>query len=219
MSEAFFTILNWSEVWALLIPLSVLMNHKQQPKYLKPVVIYLWIALLLNISGDIIADFKSYFPSWLQRNVVLYNVHSLVRFTCFSLFFILLQQPYYKLIKKVLPFIFILFLSVNFSMGDDFFNPHHLSGNLLAAEAYILLTYCMIYYLSQLKEEKVLTGGKDFWVVVGLSIYVVTNFFVFLFYVPMMTENETLASNMWNVHNVVYIFLCVMIAKSFCHVA
>lgn len=219
MSEAFLTILNWSEVWALLIPLSVLLTHKRQPIYLQPIVIYLWIALVLNISGDIIADFKAHFPSWLQSNTVLYNIHSLVRFTCFSLFFLLLQQPYYRLIKKILPFIFIIFLSVNFSMGDDFFYPEHISGNLLSAEAYLLLVYCMTYYLSQLKEEKVLTGGKDFWVVIGLSIYVVTNFFVFLFYVPMMTDNMALASNMWNVHNVVYIFLCVMIAKSFRHAA
>lgn len=214
MSEKFLIILNWSEVWALLIPLFVLLFHRKQPNFLRPVVLYLWLALLLNISGDIIADFKLYFPAWLQSNTVLYNVHSVIRFTCFSSFFILLRQPYYKGVKKMLPFIFILFITVNFSMGDNFFNPKHLSGNLLAAEAYLLLVYCMTYYLSELKEEKVLTRGKDFWVVTGLSIYVVTNFFVFLFYVPMMTDNPDLASSMWNIHNVVYILLCLLIAKS-----
>lgn len=219
MGEEFLTILNWSEVWALLIPLFVLLFRKDQPKHLKPVILYLWIALILNISGDIIADFNSYFPAWLQSNTVLYNVHSLIRFTCFSSFFILLRQPFYNKVKKILPFIFILFITVNFSVGEYFINPDHLSGNLLAAEAYLLLVYCMTYYLSELKEEKVLKRGKDFWVVTGLSIYVVTNFFVFLFYVPMMTDNPDLASSMWSIHNVVYILLCSLIAKSFYDVA
>ncbi len=57
--------------------------------------------------------------------------------------------------------------------------------------------------------------GNDFLVVTGLSIYVVFNFFVFLFYVPMITENPDLANNMWDVHNAAYIILCILTAKAF----
>ncbi|WP_220096069.1 hypothetical protein [Daejeonella oryzae] len=171
---------------------------------------------MINLTADIIGDFKVYFPYWLQSNNVLYNLHSIIRFTCFSYFFILLPQSSFTRIKKILPSIFILFITVNFSIAEYFFYEDHLSGNLLAAEAYLLLIYCMIYYLSQLREDiEILTRGKDFWIVTGLSIYVVSNFFVFLFYVPMITENMNLAANMWNVHNASYILLCLFIARSF----
>ena len=211
--------MNWSEVWALLIPLFVLAVNGRQPKFLHPVILYLWIALIINLAADIIGDFRSILPSWLQSNNVLYNLHSIIRFACFSFFFILLGQSSFKILKKSLPVIFIILLTVNFSISENFLYPAHLSGNLLATEAYLLLIYCMTYYLSQLKEDiQVLTRGKDFWLVTGLSIYVVTNFFVFLFYVPMINYNKELAANMWNVHNAAYILLCLSIARSF-HVA
>jgi hypothetical protein len=98
---------------------------------------------------------------------------------------------------------------------EDFGNPDHLSGNLLSAEAYVLLIYCMLYYLAKLRDEvDDITSGADFWIVTGLSIYVVVNFFVFLFYVPMINQDGKLADNMWNVHNIAYIFLCLFITKA-----
>ena len=204
----------------MLIPLLVLSIRGKQPNFLQPVIVYLWVALIINLIGDIIGDFKAHFPDWLQSNNVLYNLHSIIRFTCFSSFFFLLNQGSFHILKKTLPVVFIIFISVNFIVKDDFFNPAHLSGNLLAGEAYLLLIYCMTYYLSQLKEDKkVFTRDKDFWVVTGLSIYVVTNFFVFLFYVPMIKDNPELAANMWNVHNVSYILLCLSIARAFYVVA
>jgi hypothetical protein len=216
MIEILLFIFNWSEVWALLIPLSVLLLYGRQPRFLKPVILYIWIALFINLAADIIGDFKTFLPPRFHSNNVLYNLHSLIRFTCFSLFFILLAQPSYQLLKKTLPVIFILFISVNFSLVEGFFNPDHLSGNLLSAEAYLLLVYCMIFYLSQVKvERKNLSRDKAFLVVTGLSIYVVSNFFVFLFYVPMIKDNPELAANMWYVHNVAYILLCVAIARAF----
>jgi hypothetical protein len=74
----------------------------------------------------------------------------------------------------------------------------------------------MTFYLSQIKEDKrILIQDKAFLVVTGLSIYVVSNFFVFLFYVPMIKDNPELAANMWYVHNVAYIILCLAISRSF----
>lgn len=118
--------------------------------------------------------------------------------------------------KKIIPVIFIAFLIIDFGFFEDFFFHNHISGNLFSAEAFLLLVYCMLYYLSKLKDaEGNFSGSKDFWVVTGLSIYVVTNFFVFLFYVPMIKENSHLANNMWDVNNVAYIILCIFITKAF----
>ncbi|MDQ6901937.1 MAG: hypothetical protein M3139_02855 [Bacteroidota bacterium] len=209
-------MLDWSEVWALLLPLIVLIFKRNQPHYLKPVIIYLFFAFFINLAGDIIGDFTRALPQWLQSNNILYNVHSTIRFICFSYFFLLLKQPSFITLKKVIPFISLFIIIINFKYLETFANPGHLSGNLLATEAYFLLIYCVLYYLAKLRsEEDDLTWGPDFWVATGLSIYVVVNFFVFLFYVPMIEQNSKMADHIWDVHNVAYIILCIFIAKAF----
>ncbi|HWD88992.1 MAG TPA: hypothetical protein VG367_12745 [Mucilaginibacter sp.] len=217
MTKIFQTIFDWSEVWALLIPLVFLFRHKQ-PALLKPVVVYLWLALALNIFGDIIGELKRalHFPHWLQSNNPLYNLHSLVRFACFSYFFISLPQTHYKTFKKIIAGLFALFFIVDFGFFENFFYFNHLSGNLLSAEAYLLLIYCMLYYLEVLlSEDDTAFKGPVFWVTTGLSIYVVINFFVFLFYVPMITQDMVLTDRMWNAHNTAYIILCIFITRAF----
>ena len=211
-------VLDWSEIWALLIPLFVLLFHRKQPAYLKPVIIYLWLALMINLVIDIIMGFNIYridLPTWLNSNNPFYNIHSITRFICFSIFFIRLPQTSFIILKKILVTLSVVFIIINFIFFENFFNPNHLSGNLLAAEAYLLLVYCVLYYLSVFRNENDgLTNGQDFWVVTGLSIYVVTNFFVFLFYVPMLDVNLVLANNMWYVHNIAFIIFCIFITKA-----
>ncbi len=215
MNDILSDIMDWSEVWALLIPLLYFLFKRNQPRYLTPVIVYLFIALLINLTGNIIADYKDYLPLWMHSNNPLYNVHSLIRLICFSCFFIALKQPSFTRLKYILPAISLLIIIINFKYVENFGNRDHLSGNLLAAEAYILLVYCMLYYLAKLRDdESDFSSDPDFWIVTGLSIYVVVNFFVFLFYVPMINQNPNLANNIWSVHNIAYIILCIFITKA-----
>ena len=143
-------------------------------------------------------------------------MHSIARFICFSIYFINLPQSSFAKFKKALAAASAVFLIINFSLFENFFNYDSFSGNLLATEAYLLLVYCMLYYLSELKDDsKNLFNGPDFWIVTGLSIYVVINFFVFLFYLPMIYVDQDLAVNIWNVHNIAFIIFCLFIAKAF----
>jgi len=216
MGDYLLLALDWSEVWSLFIPLFALSIFRKQPASLKPIIIYLFLALFLNLIIDFIIPFKKYFPSWLHSNNPFYNIHSVVRFICFSFYFIHLPQTSFKKLKKWLGIISLVFLLVNFSFFENFFNPKYFSGNLLTIEAYLLLSYCMLYYLSELKDDtKNLFDGPDFWVVTGLSIYVVTNFFVFLFYLPMINVDVELAINIWNVHNIAFIIFCLFITRAF----
>ncbi len=216
MNSTLRRLFDWAEVWALLIPLIYLLFKRKQPRFLKPVIIYLFIALFINIAVDIIADYKKHFPAWLQSNNPIYNVHSVIRLVCFSYFFIALKQPFFVRFKYVLPLVSLVVIIINFGFIENFGNPDHLSGNLLSAEAYLLLIYCMLYYLAKLSDETDdISTGPDFWIVTGLSIYVVVNFFVFLFYVPMIYQDGVLANDMWDIHNVAYILFCILITKAF----
>ena len=216
MNSTLRRLFEWAEVWALLIPLIYLLFKRRQPRFLKPVIIYLFIALFINIAVDIIADYKRHFPDWLQSNNPIYNVHSVIRLACFSYFFIALKQPFFVRFKYILPLLSLVVIIINFGFIENFGNPDHLSGNLLSAEAYLLLIYCMLYYLAKLSDDTDdINTGPDFWIVTGLSIYVVVNFFVFLFYVPMIYQDGVLANDMWDIHNVAYILLCIFITKAF----
>jgi len=207
-------ILNWSEVWALIIPLIVILFNRRQPTTLKPIIIYLWLAFILNFCIDIIMLINVYYHKSVMSNNFLYNMHSVVRFVCFSSYFIQLPQASFTKFKKVLAAASVTFIVINFSLFEDFFNYDSFSDNLLVTEAYVLLIYCMLYYLSELKDDsKNLFNGPDFWVVTGLSLYVVVNFFVFLFYLPMIDVDVNLAVNIWNVHNIAFIIFCIFITK------
>ena len=215
-------ILDWSEVWALLIPLAFILNRKNPPVYLKPVRLYVWIALLLNIGATIIWYRNRLgltgLPEFLQSNNFLYNIHSVIRLLLFSWFFILLNQRFMHRVKAVLPFLFILLLIINFVFFEDFFNYAMLSSRLLATEAAILLFYCLQYYIYLTIDDKGTSLKKQpgFWVVTGLSIYVAVNFFIFLFYTYLLKQNLIVfAVNIWDVHNIVFILLCICIAINF----
>jgi hypothetical protein len=208
-----YKILDWSEVWALLIPLAVLWKHKKQPRFFKPIILYVWLALLIDIPIDLAYIFKQSMPSWMWPNNYLYNIHSIVRFTCFGAFFILLNQPYLVKIKKLLPVISFACILVNFLFFENFFTPNTFSSRLLATEAGILLFYCLQYYLFRLQEDNAGSKkGNDFWMVTGLSIYVVFNFPFFLLYTSLDIKDQV---NWWYIHNVSYIILCIFIAKAF----
>jgi hypothetical protein len=208
-------LLDWSEVWAPLIPLTYFLFHREQPRYMRPVIVYLVIAFPLNLAIDIISEFKpTYVPNEVSNNP-LYNLHSVVRFISFVWFFKLLGQDGLRSVRRWLPAVFFLIAGVNAIYFEDPLDPDALNGNLLAAEAYLLLIYCMLYYLYKLRDDdEDFSTTPDFWVVTGLAIFVVVNFFVFLFYVPMDYQDIPLALDIWNVHNLVYIVFCLFLTRS-----
>ncbi len=216
MNNFLFKVLDWSEIWALLFPLAVLQFRRQQDRQMKPVILYIWLGFLINIVIDTIMAINMYFPNDYLSNNLFYNLHSVIRFACFSFYFIQLQPNSFRRLKKTLALGSILFLVFNFVFFEDFFNYNSLSGNLLATEAYLLLVYCMLYYLTELKNDRDgIFDTPHFWIVTGLGIYVVINFFVFLFYLPLIDVDIRLAVNFWNVHNIAFIIFCLFLTKAF----
>jgi hypothetical protein len=59
------------------------------------------------------------------------------------------------------------------------------------------------------------SGTPEFWVTTGLSIYVVINLPIFLFYNALSAQFEKFAIDIWNIHNLSYLILAVFLAKSF----
>jgi hypothetical protein len=218
MKEVFKGILDWLEVWALFIPIAALFKNKKQPAYLRPVVIYLFVALFLNLLIDISWKGKIpfHFPEWFQTNTYLYNILSIMRLFLFSLFFIRLNQPFLVTIKKVLPLVFLIFIIINFGFFENFFYFKLLSSRLHSVEAGILLFYCLQYYLYMLNQEQTLFSKfPSFWVVTGLSILIITSFPIYLFYNAIVHQSLDFAYKIWPVQKVALLIFCILIAKAF----
>jgi hypothetical protein len=208
-------ILDWSEVWALFIPASILLYTKQ-PAIHKPVVLYTWSALVINIITDVIWKFRTLLPVNLSSNNSLYNLHSVLTFFLFSSFFIGLNQPFLVKFKRILPLIFLVFIFVNFCFYEDFFDYWQLSSRLLSVEAILLLFYSLSYFLFKVNESvNVNIFTTDFWIATGLGLYVAVNFFIFLLYNELTVHMINFAINLWNVHNISYIVFNLFIAKGF----
>lgn len=209
-------LLDWSEVWAVLIPVYILLIVKKQPDILKPVVFYVWASLAINIAIDLTWKLNKILHAPYNSNNYLYNLHSVVRFYLFSTFFIQLKQPFLQRAKKIIPFIYGVFLLINFLFFEKFFNYYQFSSRSLAVEAIVLLFYTLQYYLFKINESvEVYTYKADFWIVTGLGIYVTINFFIFLLYNELTIRMQNFAINLWNVHNITYIIFNIFIAKGF----
>lgn len=216
IKKIFQEILDWSEVWAPLIPLVVLSFKGKQPRYFTPVIIYLWFALVVDAIIDVGWKFNDCAPGWMHPNNYLYNIHSIGRFICFSAFFFLLGQPFRSRVDKLVPVLALLFIAINFSFFENFYERELISSRLFAVESGLLLFYCLRYYLFKSQaEEGTERRGRDYWVVTGLSIYVVFNFFYFLFYTTLMNQYVDFVVAMWNFHNLTFIVLCIFIARAF----
>jgi hypothetical protein len=210
------SILDWSEVWSLGIPLAILIWKGKQPGVNKPVVYYIYFALFTNLCIDLIWKLRTAIPEPYNGNNYLYNIHSIVRFLLFSVYFIRLRQPFLVKTKKLLVPAFVLFLVINFSFFEHFFNYQVFSSRLLSVEAIFLLFYTLQYYLFMLQvDEGISTNRSDFWIATGLGIYVAVNFFIFLLYNKLTKELLNFAVIIWNVHNVSYILLNIFLAKAF----
>ncbi|AYL96737.1 hypothetical protein [Mucilaginibacter celer] len=214
MVELIKSIADWSEVWALLIPLAILFFKKKQPVFSKPVVAYIWVALIINTIIDTVWKLKLVLPPPYNTNNYLYNLHSVIRLLLFSSFFIRLNQPFLSRTKRVVPFVFLALVLINFSFYQNFFDYGHLSSRLLSFEAVIMMFYCMQYYLFKITEDE--EPGKkqpDFWIVTGIGIYYTVNFFIFLLYNQLTLRLHNFAISLWNIHNFTYTILCIFIAK------
>lgn len=225
MKDILQQILDWSEVWALLIPIIIFIHGKRREKWILPLKYYLLAALVINLAANIIwKRLRLNIDGWMQENIyffynedgslnntVLYNIHSILRFIFFAWFFYYLGKIF-RTVNRVIPPLFFLMSAITFVFYKDI---RDFSSLLLGTEAALLLIYCLLYYFNILRDEDSnIKRLPSFWAVTGLSIYVVINFPIFLFYTVLSRQSENFAVDIWDVHNISFILLCIFISKS-----
>ncbi|HSC54498.1 MAG TPA: hypothetical protein VLC98_12785 [Phnomibacter sp.] len=212
-------LLDYSEVWALFIPLAVWRTHRLQPGWMKPIINYLLVALVFNLACDTLSAIGDYYyvqqkkPPAYVNNIAIYNLHSIARFLLMLQFFVLLKRFSKKWNVYILVAFIVSIIAIELFTSESLFSVSGINGNLFTVEALLSLLLCMAYFLKLIQSDvQHFRYLKDFWVVAGFTTYFVINFFVFLFYNPLFRENQTLASRIWDVHNISYIILSIFIS-------
>jgi hypothetical protein len=218
-------LVDWLEVWALLIPIVAFMLNRMQPAYIKPVIAYVIVAFVINLLSNISWKFKhTYnFPVWYQTNTYFYSIHSIVRGFLLGCFFILLNQPFLQRAKKAVLVLFLLFIIINF-MYEPFVNYWYENGKLrstisyrlLAVEAAIMLFYCLQYYVYiLLQDDSEDNRHADFWIVTGLAIFSFCSFPIYIFYNAILNNYHTFTVDIWLVQKISFLIFCLCLARAF----
>lgn len=224
-------ILDWSEAWAPLVPLLFFLAFRPRRRWVWPVVLFLVLAFFINLASDLIwkryrlgmgewmyTHFRSFYntPPPGEReelsNQVLYNIHAILRYLGFAFFFHSLSRIFRRMNFILVP----LFMATLLVVFTGYRDIRDLSSLLMATDSALLLVYCLVYYFLLLKDERgFVKNNTHFWVVFGLSIYVVINFPIFLFYSVVSETAENFAITIWDLHNITYIIFCIFLAKAF----
>jgi hypothetical protein len=207
------SILDWSEVWAPLIPLYIFIFKRPKDNFLGIIAGYLLTAICINAVIDVSWLYNSRMPLILKNNNFLYNINSLCRIIFFTLLF---RNPIKIFPKKyfdIFLFAYLLFYFFYLRYDDNFFT---LNSLLHSTESICLLVFSIIYFIRLINSDKILLAFDPYLLIVsGLSIYESVNFFVFLFYQYLSANSKNFAHYLWDVHNVIFIIFCLLIAKAF----
>jgi hypothetical protein len=221
LMNIFRIIFDWTEVWALLIPLAFLLIYKPQKEWVPPVKWFLITAILLNTGIDFMwyinkMKWFGYDPEADRyvNNNILYNFGAITRLFFFSWFFAT-QGKGFRHISRIIPAVFIISLIIYFSFSRK--SIFDFSSFVLATDSGLLLIYCLWYTNKIMRDDKPAFSSRypPFWVVGGLTLYTSVNFFIFLFFEYLSAYDSDFLISTWDLHNILYFILCACISIAF----
>lgn len=203
------TIMDWSEVWGFLIPLAVIMIFRQF-KGMRPIIIYICVALVLNSIATIMQLYNGDMPNWMKNNNVVYNIHSVVRVLFFSWYIGKITPKQFAFIHKTILIVYIVFVVANFSFLES---PLDLSQRLSAAESIVLLFLCLAFFLRSIQDDSLTNWihQPSFLICFAVTLYEALTFFIFLFIFPIFDSNPTFGAICMNIYQVAFIVFCALL--------
>jgi hypothetical protein len=208
---------DWSEVWALLIPLIIILVYKPRGHHLGWVVCYVVAAFILNFLATFIIECYDLVPIWLYKkgNNVFYNLHSFVMTLFFCFYFISVRRYKKTILLKTLLILYIVFVLINFVFLEP---PTKLSTRHFTTGSIVLLIMCLFYFIHSISEESQTNWLKhpSFIICSAVFLYESVTFFIYLFFYPMYSKTYnkdfSFALLMMRIYQAIFIVFCILLA-------
>jgi hypothetical protein len=208
MRNFFIYLLAWSEIWAPLIPLAIIIFFYTRTPLIYPLVLYVIIALILNILSTLISLYINHMPSFIKSNSFIYHIHSVARVILFSWYI-----SKVKIIRSVLFQRSILILYLLTASVLIFTYPYELlSSYLFAAESITLLLLCILFFINLMYEDSRTNWVRHpaFFMIAGIIQFEIILFFTFSFL--QFFSDEEFAWGALKTYSISFIILCIIIA-------
>lgn len=209
---------DWSEVWALLIPLIVILVHRPKGSFVKWVTWYVLLGLLFNFLATCMNENYRLFPLWLSMhgNNIFYNLHSFFMAIFLGWYIVNTWESRYGNILRMLIGGYIFFVIVNFILWESLFK---LSTHHFTAGSIVLLILCLSYFLHILISDNSKINWirhPSFIICVAVFLYQAITFFIFLFFYPLNNNASaavlSFALFMMRVYQAAFIVFCILLA-------
>jgi hypothetical protein len=212
-------LIDWSEVWPLLIPLAIFMIFRPKGKSVNWLITYIILALLLNTFSVFLVESPHLLPSFLlldAGNNLYYNLHSLVMVICFSAYIISVRTYKYPKLLNGLIIAYMLFVVVNFIFFES---PLLLNTLHFTIGSIVLLIVCLFYFFRSIVDDESNINWlrhPSFIICTGLCLYEVVTFFIWLFIYPLFNKNINydmkFAQAMMQVYQASFVLFCILLA-------
>lgn len=210
------SILDWSEVWALLLPLSILLIYKISDQSTRFIKLYVSIGLLLNFSAVFMLEYYYLVPKWLyvdnlSNNNILYNIHSMTRVLLLSLYITTIKLSKHTTLSKIILVTYFIYILTNYFFIES---PLFLSSNTFVSESIVLLIFCILYFFKSIQDDSQVNWLKhpSFLVCTGICFYEVTTFFIFLFFYPLSLKDQDFFKVTMRIYSISFTILCIFLA-------
>lgn len=209
-------IIVWSEVWAFLIPLAVIVFFKPAGKAVRLLIAYVIMGFVLNFCAIFTLVYPNLVPPVFRyNNNIFYNVHSFIMVLFLGLYILKIRTYKHITLLKGLLMLYVIFVLVNFTF---FGHPLFYSTRHFTTGSIVLLILCLFYFFSSIQEESKVNMLKhpSFLITSAVSLYHGITFFIFLFLLPMFNsaynKDLSLTDLMMKITQVTFVIFCILLA-------
>lgn len=213
MIKTLLEITSWAEIAGIIISLSFVIIYKPKNRETRPLVLYIYIAFVLNLMITAIAKFGNEFTIIPASNHICYNFHSLVRIIFFGWYLSFFKTLRSSIIIRILTCCFCIFFLLNFI----FFQPISIfSTRIASVEGICLLLFCSIFFVSTIADnsDTIWMSKPVFFICASINFYAALNFFLLLFFDFFnftKFNSDTFFASLIIIFSIAYFLLCIVL--------
>ena len=194
-------------------------SHKSAKAKLKPILIFILVQAVLNLSASAIEFF---YDEKYKNHILLSNnywIHWLNTIISFVIVVYILSFIIHVISNKagtLINVLFLLFVIVMAFLGDGTRSFNSYSAGI---SSLVIISLCLLFFYQILKgSNNKNTESPDtplFWCISGIFTYYFGAFFIFLTYQYLISSFSSGFSLLWRFHNVLLLICCIYIVCGF----